>query len=54
MLPYLYTLLHYDHLYISGGNAKHLDFKLPKNAHIVQNISGIKGGAGLWRQKEWK
>ena len=54
MLPYLYTLLHYDHLYISGGNAKHLDFKLPKNAHIVPNISGIKGGAGLWRQKEWK
>jgi polyphosphate glucokinase len=54
MLPYLYTLLHYDHLYVSGGNAKHLAFKLPKNAKIVPNISGIKGGAGLWRQAEWK
>ena len=54
MLPYLHTLLHYDHLYVSGGNAKHLNFKLPKNAKIVPNISGIKGGAGLWRQAEWK
>ncbi len=54
MLPYLHTLLHYDHLYISGGNAKHLAFPLPKTARIVPNISGIKGGAGLWRQKAWK
>ncbi len=51
MLPYLYTLLHYDYLYISGGNAKHLRTPLPKHARIVPNISGIKGGAGLWRQK---
>jgi polyphosphate glucokinase len=54
MLPYLHTLLHYDHLYVSGGNAKHLTVKLPKSAKIVPNISGIKGGAGLWRQKVWK
>lgn len=54
MLPYLYTLLNYDHLYIGGGNAKHLTIKLPKGTKIVPNISGIKGGAGLWRQKNWK
>ena len=54
MLPYLFTLLHYDHLYISGGNAKHLRTPLPKHARIVPNISGIKGGAGLWRQKVWQ
>jgi polyphosphate glucokinase len=54
MLPFLFILVNYDRLYIGGGNAKHLDFKLPKNAHIVPNISGIKGGAGLWRQAEWK
>ncbi len=54
VLPFLYTLVHYDHLYISGGNAKHLTFKLPKNTKIVPNISGIKGGAGLWRQETWK
>jgi polyphosphate glucokinase len=53
MLPYLHTLLHYDRLYVSGGNAKHLTVKLPKTAKIVPNISGIKGGAGLWRQKTW-
>jgi len=50
MLPYLHTLLNYDRMYIGGGNAKHISFKLPRNAHIVANIAGIKGGAGLWRQ----
>lgn len=54
MLPFLFTLLNYDRLYISGGNAKHLTITLPKNARIVSNISGIKGGAGLWKQKDWK
>lgn len=54
MLPYLHILLHYDRLYISGGNAKHLTITLPKNAKIVPNIAGIKGGAGLWRQATWK
>jgi polyphosphate glucokinase len=53
-LPFLFTLLHYDRLYISGGNAKHIDFELPRGARIVPNISGIKGGAGLWKQKSWK
>jgi len=54
MLPYLFTLLNYDRLYISGGNAKHLTIALPRNARVVPNLSGIKGGAGLWRQKGWK
>jgi len=54
MLPFLHTLLNYDRLYIGGGNAKHIDFDLPRNARIVPNIAGIKGGAGLWRQAIWK
>ena len=54
MLPYLFTLLNYDRLYISGGNAKHLTIALPRNARVVPNLSGIKGGAGLWRQNVWK
>jgi len=54
MLPYLHVLLNYDRLYIGGGNAKHLNFKLPRNTRIVANIAGIKGGAGLWRQPTWK
>lgn len=53
MLPFLFVLLNYDRLYIGGGNAKHLKFKLPKGTKIVPNISGIKGGAGLWRQEKW-
>jgi polyphosphate glucokinase len=54
VLPFLFTLVHYDTLYLSGGNAKHLTFALPRNTRIVPNISGIKGGAGLWRQETWK
>ena len=48
MLPYLYTLLHYDHLYIGGGNAGRLTFELPHKSSIVPNIAGLKGGAALW------
>lgn len=53
MLPLLHTLLNYDRLYIGGGNAKHIDFALPRGTRIVPNIAGIKGGAGLWRQEKW-
>ncbi len=53
MLPFLFILLHYDRLYIGGGNAKHIKFDLPKGVRIVPNIAGIKGGAGLWQQKSW-
>jgi polyphosphate glucokinase len=49
MLPYLYTLLHYDHLYIGGGNARRLTIKLPSKSSIIPNIAGLKGGAALWR-----
>jgi polyphosphate glucokinase len=54
MLPVLQSLLNYDHLYIGGGNAKHVSFRLPRNARIVPNIAGIQGGAHLWRQTVWK
>ena len=52
-LPLLSTLLNYDRLYIGGGNAKHIDFELPRGTRIVKNIAGLKGGAGLWRQEKW-
>ncbi|MBU6298289.1 MAG: ROK family protein [Alphaproteobacteria bacterium] len=48
MLPFLYTMLHYDHLYLGGGNAKKLVTALPPKTIIVSNIAGLKGGAGLW------
>jgi polyphosphate glucokinase len=42
------TLLNYDTLYIGGGNARHIDFDLPANVHIVSNQAGVTGGARLW------
>jgi polyphosphate glucokinase len=44
----LKIVVNYDKLYISGGNADKLDFKLDKNIIIVGNRDGIKGGAKLW------
>lgn len=46
----LKTVFNYDHLYISGGNAKLLTFKLDENISIEDNKEGIKGGAVLWKQ----
>jgi polyphosphate glucokinase len=44
----LKTVFHYDHLYISGGNADQLSFNLEPNISIDSNREGIKGGAKLW------
>ncbi|HEY5370138.1 MAG TPA: ROK family protein [Hanamia sp.] len=52
VLKVLKTVFNYDHLYISGGNAKFLDFKLDADVTIENNREGIKGGAVLWRQQE--
>lgn len=48
----LKTVFNYDHLYISGGNAKYLSFELDDNISIDGNKDGIKGGAFLWKQNE--
>lgn len=42
------TVINYDRLYLSGGNAKKISFKLDDNIKIVSNKDGIKGGAFLW------
>ena len=46
------TVINYDNLFLSGGNAKKLNFKLDKNIQIVSNKDGIKGGAFLWQVEE--
>ena len=46
----LKTVFNYDHLYISGGNARNINFPLDENITIVTNKDGIKGGAKLWQQ----
>ena len=52
VISILKTVFNYDHLYISGGNARLLTFKLDKNISIDDNKEGIKGGAVLWKEKE--
>ena len=44
----LESLVHYDKLWIGGGNAQRLDFELPPNVATVPNERGIEGGARLW------
>jgi polyphosphate glucokinase len=44
------VLLHYDHLYLGGGNAKHVEIELPANVSLASNDAGLTGGAALWRK----
>jgi polyphosphate glucokinase len=44
----LASLVNYDKLWIGGGNAARLTFKLPSNVAVVSNDAGIEGGARLW------
>ncbi|MEO5947129.1 MAG: ROK family protein [Chitinophagaceae bacterium] len=52
ILSVLKTVFNYDTLYIGGGNAKKIDFRLEDNIKNVANIDGIDGGARLWMQEE--
>lgn len=42
------TLTNFDHLFIGGGNAKKITFKLDKDMTIISNEAGLVGGLGLW------
>lgn len=42
------ALLFYDHLYVGGGNAVHLDGDLGPKVTVVDNSAGITGGLKLW------
>lgn len=46
----LRALTTFDRLFIGGGNAKEINFKLDGDVEIIDNANGIKGGAWLWRQ----
>ena len=41
----------WDHLYVGGGNTKKIEIKLPKNAEIVSNETGLLGGVALWKDE---
>jgi polyphosphate glucokinase len=51
VIKILKVVFNYDRLYISGGSAKEINFKLDGNIIIVGNRDGIKGGAKLWEQE---
>ena len=44
------SLTNFDRLYIGGGNAKEITFKLDPDVEVIDNTNGVKGGAWLWRQ----
>ncbi|MCL4685967.1 ROK family protein [Myxococcota bacterium] len=46
------TLLHFDTLYIGGGNARKLSLRLPRDVKIVSNDAGLTGGLRLWDDNE--
>ena len=42
------ALISFDHLYIGGGNAKHITFGPDPDVTIVGNSAGIAGGVAAW------
>lgn len=51
VIEILRTLVHYDHLYLGGGNAARITFPLPPDVSIVPNSDGLTGGIALWRER---
>jgi polyphosphate glucokinase len=51
MLKIVRTLLNFDRLYLGGGNAARIDFRLPPDVSIVSNEAGITGGIRLWEPR---
>lgn len=49
----VYALLHYDVLYLGGGNAANITVPLPENVRIASNDAGITGGIHLWDEDVW-
>ena len=49
----VHSLLHYDVLYLGGGNATNIVGSLPDNVRIASNDAGITGGIRLWDEVVW-
>lgn len=46
------VLLHFETLYLGGGNARKLSIRLPRDVKIVSNDMGLTGGIRLWGASE--
>ena len=44
------SLVHYDRLYIGGGNSSEVHTDLPANITLVSNDAGLTGGIALWQR----
>jgi polyphosphate glucokinase len=53
LIERVHSLLHYDVLYLGGGNATRVTADLPDNVHISSNDAGITGGIRLWDEAVW-
>ncbi len=51
VIAILAALVHYDRLYIGGGNGNKIEGKLAADITVVPNEAGITGGLGLWRDR---
>jgi polyphosphate glucokinase len=52
MIETLHALVFYDHLWIGGGNSKHVTLDLGPDASLVDNTAGILGGIKLWERSK--
>ncbi|MBC7654618.1 MAG: ROK family protein [Oligoflexus sp.] len=46
------NVINYDSLFLSGGNAKRINFDLDDNIKVVGNRDGIRGGMFLWKEDD--
>jgi polyphosphate glucokinase len=46
------ALFFYDHVYVGGGNSRHVTTYLGPKASIVDNAAGILGGIKLWDRQD--
>lgn len=54
VIDIVYALLHYDVLYLGGGNTAHLVLPLPDKVRMAPAEAGITGGIHLWDEALWQ
>jgi polyphosphate glucokinase len=50
-IEHLEPVFNYRVLYLGGGNSKLINFSLPPNVRIIENVSGMLGGIYLWQPR---
>jgi polyphosphate glucokinase len=50
VIEQLAPIFNYRVLYLGGGNAKEVEFELPSNVKVIENVAGLLGGVKLWQQ----